>query len=119
MKIGTVRWFNLQKGYGFIHPDDDSPNIFVDVSAVHGAGMSDLKEGQRVFFKIRRDERTGSISAASLAPLDLESSRRDRRSPELPPTTLTPPLDGRFTTANPFDIISAFVSSALSTRLWP
>jgi cold shock CspA family protein len=42
--IGTVRWFNLQKGYGFIHADDESFNIFVDMSAVERAGMSDLKE---------------------------------------------------------------------------
>ena len=49
--IGTVKLFNLQKGYGFIHADDDSFNIFVDISAVERAGMSDLKEGQRVIFE--------------------------------------------------------------------
>jgi CspA family cold shock protein len=48
MKIGTVKWFNFQKGYGFIHPDDGSPNVFVHTSAVVGAGMSALTEGQRV-----------------------------------------------------------------------
>ena len=48
--IGTVKLFNLQKEYGFIHADDDSFNIFVDMSAVERAGMSDLKEGQRVIF---------------------------------------------------------------------
>jgi cold shock protein len=50
MKIGTVRWFSLQKGYGFIRPDDGSFNIFVDMSAVERSGMSDLKEGQRIHF---------------------------------------------------------------------
>jgi cold shock protein len=60
MKIGTVKWFNLRKGYGFIRPDDGSPNIFVHMSAVEIAGMNDLKEGQRVIFEIQRDERTGN-----------------------------------------------------------
>jgi CspA family cold shock protein len=54
MKIGTVKWFNLQKGYGFIHPDDGGPNIFVHIAAVESAGMSDLKEGQRVIFEMSR-----------------------------------------------------------------
>ena len=69
MKIGAVKWFNLQKGYGFIHPDDGGPNIFVHIAAVESAGMSDLKEGQRVIFEIQRDERTGNASAVSLKPL--------------------------------------------------
>ena len=60
MKIGTVKWFNLRKGYGFIHPDDGGRNIFVHMSAVEIAGMNDLKEGQRVIFEIQRDERTGN-----------------------------------------------------------
>ena len=51
MKTGTVKWFNLQKGYGFIHPDDGGPNIFVHKSAVESAGLSDLKEGQRMIFR--------------------------------------------------------------------
>src|SRR5271155_4091783 len=100
MKIGTVKWFNLQKGYGFIHPDDGSRNVFVRTSAVDSAGMSDLKEGQRVIFEIQRDERTGDATAVSLKPLVY---------------AMTPHLDGRFTTTNPFDIISAFISSTVST----
>jgi cold shock protein len=104
MKIGTVKWFNLQKGYGFIHPDDGSPNIFVHISAVESAGMSDLKASQRVIFEIQRDERTGNASAVSLKPLVLAT---------------TPRLDGRFATTNPFDIISAFISSTMSPLLRP
>jgi cold shock protein len=99
MKIGTVKWFNLQKGYGFIHPDDGSPNVFVHTSTLEKAGMSDLKAGQRVIFEIQQDERTGDATAVSLKPLLFAT---------------TPHLDGRFVTANPFDIISAFISSALS-----
>ena len=52
MKIGTVRWFNLEKGRGYIHPDDGSPNVFVERSAVEAAGMTDLKIGQRIIFEI-------------------------------------------------------------------
>ena len=99
MKIGTVKWFNLQKGYGFIHPDGGDPNIFVHIAAAESAGMSDLKEGQKVIFEIQRDERTGKASAVSLKPLVFAT---------------TPHLNGSFTTANPFDIISAFISSTMS-----
>ena len=99
MKIGTVKWFNLQKGYGFIHPDDGGPNIFVHMSAVEIAGMIDLKEGQRIIFEIQQDERTGNASAVSLKPFVFA-------------TTLH--LDGSFATTNPFDIISAFISSTMS-----
>ena len=102
MKIGTVRWFNLQKGYGFIHPDDGSPNIFVHISAVARAGMTDLKEGQRVIFEIQQDERTGTASAVSLKPFVLAS---------------TPHLDDSFATTDPFDVISAFISSTMLPRL--
>ena len=99
MKIGTVKWFNLQKGYGIIRPDDGSPNVFVHMSAVDSAGMSDLKEGQRVVFEIQQHQRTGNASAVSLKPL----------------VYATPPhFDGRFSTTNPFDIISAFISSTIS-----
>ena len=99
MKIGTVKWFNLRKGYGFIHPDDGGHNIVVHMSAVQIAGMNDLKEGQRVIFEIQRHQRTGNASAVSLKPL----------------VYATPPhLDVRFSTTNPFDIISAFISSTMS-----
>jgi CspA family cold shock protein len=99
MQIGTVKWFNLQKGYGFVHPDDGSPNVFVHTSTLEKAGMSDLKAGQRVIFETQRDERTGDATAVSLKPLLFAT---------------TPHLDGRFVTTNPFDIISDFISSAVS-----
>jgi cold shock protein len=51
MNIGTVKWFNPQKGYGYIHPDKGGPNIFVHISAVESAGMSALKGGQRVILR--------------------------------------------------------------------
>jgi cold shock protein len=102
MKIGAVRWFNPEKGRGYIHPDDGSPNIFVDRAAVEGAGMSDLKIGQRIIFEIQQNERTGDISAVSLKVL-------------APVTT----AHRSFVTANPFDIISAFILSAMSPILRP
>jgi cold shock protein len=84
MKIGTVRWFSLQKGYGFIHADDGSFNIFVDMFAVERAGMSDIKEGQRVNFEIQRNERTGDMSAVSLKALrSATTTHLDRRFPTL------------------------------------
>lgn len=104
MNIGTVKWFSLEKGYGFIHPDDGRPNIFVHISAVETAGMGGLKEGQRVIFEIERDEHTGRTSAVSL------------RAPVLAPTSH---LDGPFAPTNSFHTFSAFVSSALSPRLRP
>jgi CspA family cold shock protein len=110
MKTGTVRWFSLQKGFGFIHPDDGGPNIFVDMSAVERAGMSSLKEGQRLGFRVSSDRRTGSASAVSLVALVCESFRYDRRFSKLRPTATPPPLDNRFATKNPFDIISEMIS---------
>jgi CspA family cold shock protein len=116
MKTGTVKWFNPQKGHGFIRPDDGSPNILVHLSAVYSAGMGCLEVGQRVIFEIEQNERTGSIFAAALTPLEFESFREDRLSPKNHQTVTTPPLDGRFTTTNPFDILAASISTALGMR---
>ena len=101
MKIGTVRWFNLQKGYGYIHPDDGSPNVFVDKSVVESAGMSDLKGDDRVTYEFQRDERTGNASAVSLKSYVVTTAHLDDRA-----------------TTNPFDVISAFISSTMP-RVWP
>jgi CspA family cold shock protein len=67
MTIGTVKFFNAQKGYGFIQPDDGSKDVFVHISAVERANMSNLREGQKVKFEVVADRRTGKASAESLS----------------------------------------------------
>jgi CspA family cold shock protein len=67
MNTGTVKWFNEQKGYGFIQPDNGQKDIFVHISAVERAGLRTLKEGQKVSFEIVTDKRTGRSSAGNLA----------------------------------------------------
>jgi CspA family cold shock protein len=64
MAIGTVKWFNAQKGYGFIQPDDGSRDVFVHISALEIAGMSNLVEGQKVSFEVVNDR--GKSAAANL-----------------------------------------------------
>jgi cold shock protein len=66
MTVGTVKWFNSQKGFGFIQPDDGGKDAFVHISAVERAGMSDLREGQKVEFELVKDQRTGKVSADKL-----------------------------------------------------
>jgi cold shock protein len=66
MTQGTVKWFNDQKGFGFIQPDDGSKDVFVHISAVERAGMRSLREGQKVSYDIVADRRTGKSSADNL-----------------------------------------------------
>jgi CspA family cold shock protein len=66
MTQGTVKWFNGQKGFGFIQPDDGSKDVFVHISAVERAGMRSLNEGQKVSFEVVADRRTGKSSAEKL-----------------------------------------------------
>jgi CspA family cold shock protein len=66
MTQGTVKWFNSQKGYGFIQPDDGSQDVFVHISAVERAGMSSLNEGQKVSFEVVANRKTGKSSAENL-----------------------------------------------------
>jgi len=66
MPTGTVKWFNSQKGFGFIQPDDNSKDVFVHISAVERAGLSGLDEGQKVSFEVVADKRTGKASAEEL-----------------------------------------------------
>ena len=66
MATGTVKWFNDQRGYGFVQPDDGSKDVFVHISAVEGAGLRSLKEGQKISFEIVTDKRTGKSSAGNL-----------------------------------------------------
>ena len=66
MTQGTVKWFNSQKGFGFIQPADGSKDVFVHISAVERAGMSSLNEGQQVTFDVVADRKTGKSSADNL-----------------------------------------------------
>ena len=67
MTIGTVKWFNGQKGFGFIQPDDGGTDVFVHISAVERAGWSSLQEGEKISFDIVKDQRSGKNSAGNLA----------------------------------------------------
>jgi len=66
MTQGTVKWFNGQKGFGFIQRDDGGKDVFVHISAVERAGMHSLNEGQKVSFEVALDRRTGKSSASNL-----------------------------------------------------
>jgi CspA family cold shock protein len=66
MNKGTVKWFNSQKGYGFIQPDGGDKDVFVHISAVERAGMSTLNEGQKISYEIVTDRRTGKTAADNL-----------------------------------------------------
>jgi cold shock protein len=61
-----VKFFNFQKGFGFIQPDDGSKDVFVHISAVERAGMRALNEGQKIAFDVVADRRTGKSSADNL-----------------------------------------------------
>ncbi len=69
MAIGTVKWFNPAKGYGFIEPEDGSKDTFVHVSAVERAGLPGLREGQRVEYELVPGQ-NGKSSAENLVALD-------------------------------------------------
>ncbi|WEX86319.1 cold-shock protein [Sinorhizobium garamanticum] len=69
MASGTVKWFNSTKGFGFIQPDDGASDVFVHISAVERAGLSTLKDGQKVSFELTQDRRTGKTSAENLRAL--------------------------------------------------
>jgi cold shock protein len=66
MSTGTVKWFNSQKGFGFIQPDDGGKDVFVHISAVERAGMSNLNEGQKLSYELTEDKRSGKTSADQL-----------------------------------------------------
>ncbi|MFN3855489.1 MAG: cold-shock protein [Phreatobacter sp.] len=66
MATGTVKWFNPQKGYGFIQPSDGGKDVFVHISAVQRAGLNDLREGEQLSYELATDRRTGKQSADQL-----------------------------------------------------
>jgi len=69
MATGTVKWFNAEKGYGFITPDDGSKDAFVHISAVENAGLPGLNEGQRVQYELKTGQ-NGKSSAENLSLVD-------------------------------------------------
>jgi cold shock protein len=66
MSTGTVKWFNAQKGFGFIQPDDGGNDIFVHISAVERAGMHNLAEGQKISYEVKRNPKNGKDAAENL-----------------------------------------------------
>ena len=66
MRTGTVKFYNSQKGFGFIQPDDGGKDVFVHISAVERAGMRGLDEGQKISFEVVADRRSGKSSADNL-----------------------------------------------------
>ena len=66
MRTGTVKFYNSQKGFGFIQPDDGGKDAFVHISAVERAGLNHLVEGQKIEFELVSDQRSGKLSAANL-----------------------------------------------------
>ena len=66
MPLGTVKWFNPTKGYGFIQPENGDNDVFVHVSAVERSGLGSLHEGQKLSYELQRDQRSGKMSATNL-----------------------------------------------------
>jgi CspA family cold shock protein len=69
MASGPVKWFNSQKGFGFIAPDGGGNDAFVHISAVERAGLGDLREGQKLGFELVTDRKSGKLSADNLKDL--------------------------------------------------
>ena len=66
MATGTVKWFNDQKGFGFIQPEDGSKDVFVHATALERAGIQALREGQKVSFDTQTDPRSGKVAVGRL-----------------------------------------------------
>ena len=66
MTVGTVKFFNMTKGYGFIQPDNGGADVFVHISAVQRAGLQSLNEGQKVTFDAVKNDRNGKVAAENL-----------------------------------------------------
>jgi len=70
MTTGTVKWFNAQKGFGFIAPDEGGKDAFVHISAVERSGLGDLREGQKIDFELVSDTKSGKMAAENLKSID-------------------------------------------------
>ena len=66
MSEGTVKWFNTQKGYGFINPDEEGNDVFVHITAVQNSGLNELNEGQRVSYELE-EQSNGRVAAVNLS----------------------------------------------------
>ncbi len=66
MQIGTVKWFNSNKGFGFIQPEAGGPDVFVHISAIERAGLPSLVEGQKVGYELLADRKSGKMAAEML-----------------------------------------------------
>ena len=66
MATGTVKWFNMQKGFGFIQPDDGGQDVFLHISAVERSGIGNPQEGQKLSYELQRDPKKGRVAAANL-----------------------------------------------------
>lgn len=66
MSVGTVKWYNSTKGYGFIQPQDGGADVFVHATAVEASDLNSLVEGQKISFEVERDQRSGKSSAVAL-----------------------------------------------------
>jgi CspA family cold shock protein len=73
MTIGTVRWFDVPKGYGFIEPDDGGVDVLVSICALERAGITSLDQGQRLSFEVLRDERIDRPRAVNLSVSGLQA----------------------------------------------
>jgi CspA family cold shock protein len=82
MPVGTVKWFNEMKGFGFIQPDDGGADAFVHITAVERAGMGTLRENQRVAYDLQED-RPGKLSATNLRSAE-DAEQPQQTEPEAP-----------------------------------
>lgn len=69
MPTGTVKWFNEQKGYGFIQPESGGADVFVHIRDVEQAGINSLADGQKIAFEVEADRRSGKNRAVALKPV--------------------------------------------------
>ena len=73
MTVGTVRWFDARKGYGFLKPDGGAVDVLVSICALERAGMASLDQGQRLSFEVVRDERIDRSCAENLSASELQA----------------------------------------------